>query len=531
MRDSPDAAVTTPAQEHYRLPPPPSAALRAGLAVAAGAALAAAFAPLNLWPLAVLCPAMLLWLWQDATPGEAARLGFCFNCATFAAGTYWLYASIHVHGPAPVWLALFLLLGLVGVMGLYHAALGYAVARWLPPSGAVRWLAALPASWLLIEWWRGWFLSGFAWLSLGYSQTDTWLAGFAPVVGVYGISALLLVSAGALVVLACGARRIRSLAAILLIVPWALGAALHGHSWTQAAGAPVSVAVVQAAIPQDEKWLESNRDTTLEAYQTLTEKALGTQLIVWPESAPADVANDLVPYLSHLYSEAYTHGSALVLGVLRAQGGAADNAAPRYFNSVLALDQKVSWYDKHHLVPFAEVFPVPRFVRSWMRLMSLPYSDFTPGAADQPPLPAAHLRLGATVCYEDAYGSSMLRVLPAADALVNVTNDAWFGHSSARHQHFQIARMRALEEGRFLVRAANDGISAVIGPHGEVIARAPEFRPWVLVSRIVPLRGLPPYAHVGNWLVMSLAALALAYGLWVRNDRGRRTAARPAVRD
>ena len=129
MRDSPDAAVTTPAQEHYRLPSPPSAALRAGLAVAAGAALAAAFAPLNLWPLAVLCPAVLLWLWQDATPGEAARLGFCFNCATFAAGTYWLYASIHVHGPAPVWLALFLLLGLVLVMGLYQAALGYAVAR------------------------------------------------------------------------------------------------------------------------------------------------------------------------------------------------------------------------------------------------------------------------------------------------------------------------------------------------------------------------------------------------------------------
>jgi len=111
---------------------------------------------------------------------EAARLGFCFNCALFAAGTYWLYVSIHIHGPAPAWLALLLLLGLVLVMGLYHAALGYTVARWLPRSGALRWLVALPASWLLIEWWRGWFLSGFSWLSLGYSQTDTWLAGFAP---------------------------------------------------------------------------------------------------------------------------------------------------------------------------------------------------------------------------------------------------------------------------------------------------------------------------------------------------------------
>jgi apolipoprotein N-acyltransferase len=203
----------------------------------------------------------------------------------------------------------------------------------------------------------------------------------------------------------------------------------------------------------------------------------------------------------------------------------------RYYNSVLALDGKPSWYDKHHLVPFAEFFPVPHFVRNWMRLMSLPYSDFTPGAQDQPPLPAAHLRLGTTVCYEDAYGSSMLQVLPQADALVNVTNDAWFGHSSARHQHFQIARMRALEEGRYLVRAANDGISAVIGPHGEVIARAPEFKPLAMVSRIIPYTGLPPYARVGNWLIVGLAALALAYGLWLRNDRLLWRGREPAPRD
>jgi len=248
---------------------------------------------------------------------------------------------------------------------------------------------------------------------------------------------------------------------------------------------------------------------------------LGSALIVWPESAPADVANDIVPYINSLYRDARARGSAVIMGVLRAdmdpQGGT------RYFNSVLALDaQQFSWYDKHHLVPFAEFFPVPHFVRNWMRLMSLPYSDFTRGAPRQPPLLAARLRLGTTVCYEDAYGSSMLEVLPRADALVNVTNDAWFGHSSARHQHLQIARMRALEEGRYLVRAANDGISAIIGPHGEVLARAPEFRPDTLASQIVPYAGLPPYAHVGNWLAISLAALALAYGLWVRNDRGLR---------
>jgi apolipoprotein N-acyltransferase len=521
---TPAAAFGAPAPAHYVLAPPRSAWLRALLALGAGAALAAAFAPLNLWPLALVCPALLMWLWQDAPPREAARLGFCFSAATFAAGTYWLYVSIHIFGGAPLWLAFALMLGLVAAMGLYHAALGYAVARWLPRAGAARWLIALPAAWLLIEWWRGWFLSGFSWLSLGYSQTDTPLAGLAPVLGVYGLSALLLLGAGALTTLVLARGALRLAAGVVLVLPWLSGAALVGHSWTRPAGQAVSVAVVQGSIPQDEKWLDSNRDTTLTRYQTLTEQALGARLIVWPESAPAGVANDLVPYLNNLYGEARAHGSALVLGVLRADGDESGASATRYYNSVLALADKVSWYDKHHLVPFAEFFPVPHFVRAWLRLMSLPYSDFTPGAKDQPPLPAAHLNLGATVCYEDAYGSLMLNVLPRADALVNVTNDAWFGHSSARHQHFQIARMRALEEGRYLVRAANDGISAVIGPHGEVLARAPEFKPLVLVSAIVPLRGLPPYFYVGNWLVVSLAALALAYGLWVRNDRGRREA-------
>jgi apolipoprotein N-acyltransferase len=523
VRAPPNIAVADAAPVRYTLARPSSPLIRTLLAFLAGASLAAAFAPLNLWPLAMLAPAVLMWLWQGAQPREAARLGFWFSFATFAAGTYWLYVSIHGFGGAPIWVALFLMAGLVCIMGLYQAALGYAVARFLPERGAVRWLLALPAAWLLVEWFRGWFLSGFSWLSLGYSQTDTWLAAYAPLSGVYGISALLLVCAGALTALACGNSRTRVLAAITLLVPWVVGAALYRYPWTHPSGAPVTVAVVQGAIPQEEKWQESHHDSTLKLYQSLTEKVLGTALIVWPESATADLANDLVPYIDNLYREARAHGSALVMGVLRAEGDPAAPSALRYYNSVLALDNgTVSWYDKHHLVPFAEFFPVPSFVRSWLRLMSLPYSDFTRGGARQPPLTAARLQLGTTVCYEDAYGSAMLSVLPHADALVNVTNDAWFGHSSARHQHFQIARMRALEAGRYMVRAANDGISGVIGPHGEVIARAPEFRPLTLVSSITPYGGRTPYAYVGNWLVVSLATLALAYGVWLRNDRGRR---------
>jgi apolipoprotein N-acyltransferase len=521
MSSASEAAAPRPARAALVLARPQQAWVRSLLALAAGAALAGAFAPLQLWLLAIIAPAVLMWLWQDAAPREAAWLGLLFNVGTFGVGTYWLYISIHGFGLVPLWLTLFLMLGLSGIMGLYHAAFGYVAARWLPQSGALRWLVALPAGWLLIEWWRGWFLSGFSWLSLGYSQSDTWLAGLAPVTGVYGLSAALLLGAGALTALALGTWRVQAVALAALAVPWVAGAAFYGRSWTHPSGAPVSVAIVQGAISQDEKWQEDNRDTTLNLYQSLTEQALGTALIVWPESAPADTANDLVPYLQRLYREAHARGSALVIGVERAEGGVADTEPVRYYDSVLALDTAVSWYDKHHLVPFAEFFPVPPFVRSWMRLMSLPYSDFTPGPAYQPPLPAAHLTLGATVCYEDAYGSSMLEVLRrgGADALVNVTNDAWFGHSSARYQHLQISRMRALEEGRYLIRAANDGVSALIGPHGEVVARAPEFRPVVLISNLTPLLGLTPYARVGNLPVVILAALALACGLWARNGR------------
>ena len=231
-----------------------------------------------------------------------------------------------------------------------------------------------------------------------------------------------------------------------------------------------------------------------------------------------DLANNQLPYISDLYRETRKHTSALVFGILRES-----DEGEHYYNSVLALDSKISWYDKDHLVPFAEFFPVPDFVRPGCGCMSLPYSDFTRGGDNQPALPAAGLNLGATVCYEDAYGSAMLGVLRKADALVNVTNDAWFGHSTARYQHFQIARMRAIEAGRYLIRAANNGVTGVIGPHGEVVALAPEFKTYMLhvirdaAGRSYSLRPCWKLADCTAW-----PRLALAYGLWMRRSYGRR---------
>jgi apolipoprotein N-acyltransferase len=482
---------------------------RCGTALLAGILLTCAFAPIGYWPLALLCPALLMWLWEGSSAREAAWSGFWFGAGTFGFGTSWLYISIHQAADGPIWLALALVLALTAIMAAYHALLGWLAVKALPASGPWRWLLGLPSLWLLIEWWRGWFLSGFPWLSLGYSQTDTPLAGFAPVLGVYGISALLLVGSGALLALLRGRGRVRLWALALLLLPWPVGAALSRIPWTRVAGPPLSVAIVQGAVPENLKWQADNIEPTRELYTSLNQQALGARLIVWPEAALPQLANEIPQYLGQQYSIARMHGSDLVMGILRVDEN------DDYFNSVAVLADRVSFYDKHHLVPFAEYFPVPRFIRSWLRLMNLPYSDFTAGAAVQPAIAAGGTELDLSICYEDAYGSANLGALAKAGLLVNVTNDAWFGHSWARYQHFQIGRMRAIEARRPLLRAANDGISALVGADGKVLAQAPQFTPAVLHGTVVPRIGLPPYARTGNWpvVVLGLLGASLAAGI------------------
>ena len=327
--------------------------------------------------------------------------------------------------------------------------------------------------------------------------------------GGYFLSALLLVGAGAVVTIVHTKGRTRLLALLLLVAPWPVGAMLRDAQWTDADGAPVTVAIAQGAIPQDMKWLESNYEQILEQYHGLHREALGADLILWPESALPDFANRLARFLGAVWGEADERGSALMLGIMRI-----DDDGVNAYNSVIALDQgDPEYYDKHHLVPFGEYFPVPDVVRSWLRLMSLPHSDFTAGAGDQGPLDAGGLRVATSICYEDAYPASLRRAAREAHLLVNVTNDAWFGRSAARYQHLQISRMRATESRRFLLRAANDGVSAIIGPRGEVIATAPEFEPALLRGSIQPRSGATPFLMAGNVPIILLSTLALGAGV------------------
>jgi apolipoprotein N-acyltransferase len=483
-------------------------------AFAVGGALNLAFAPVAWWPIGVLAPAALFVLIRGLPPRRACWIGAAFGAGLFAFGTYWLYTCLHTYGLVPVWLTIVLQTVLVGAMSAYPAALCFLANRfWLKPGPTRDWLV-LPSLWVLLEWLRGWVLSGFPWLSLGYAFIDSSLSGWAPVLGVYGVTWAAASAAAALNRVFApdmsGPQRLTALAVMcgLFLAPLAIAR----HDWTRAVGPKIPVAAVQGAVSQDQKWQGKNRETTMIRYSSLTDRAWGARLIVWPESALPVLANNIQDYLHDLQAESRRHGADLAIGLVNYQP-----ETRRYYNGVLVLSESGNgWYYKRHLVPFGEYFPVPAFVRSWMRLMSLPYDDISAGSEHQPVLSAAGQRLGITICFEDAFGSDQLKVLRTATLLVNVTNNAWYGDSTAPHQHLQVSRMRALEAGRYLIRATNDGITAAVGPHGQVLERLPQFAAGVLRVEVQPITGLTPYARAGNYPVVLGAAALLGFGLWRR---------------
>jgi apolipoprotein N-acyltransferase len=500
----------------------PSAALqrqalwRLAAAFGTGASLNVAFAPFGLWPLAILAPTALFALIRGLPPRRAGWTGAAFGAGLFAFGTYWLYTCLHVFGLVPIWLTVVLQAALIALMSMYTAALCYLANRfWLKPGATRAWLV-LPVLWVLLEWLRGWALSGFPWLSLGYAMIDSPLKGWAPLLGVYGVTwAVATIAAALNVLLVPDVRIARRLFALgIIVILFAVPALLRSHDWTRQAGSPLAVAAVQGAVSQDQKWQAKNLEATMTRYSQLTGDAWGARLIVWPESALPVLASDIPDYLRRLQELGRAHGSDFAIGLVNYEP-----KTEQFHNGLLVLsDAGGGWYFKRHLVPFGEYFPVPAFVRSWMRLMSLPYDEITPGAVHQPVLSAAGQKLGLTICYEDAFGSQQLGILRDATLLINVTNNAWYGDSTAPHLHLQIARMRALEAGRYLIRAANDGITAVIGPHGEIVARLPQFQEAVLRAEVRPLTGLTPYARFGNYPVVIGAAILLALAIWRRRS-------------
>ena len=471
----------------------------------AGLFLPLAYSPFDLFWLAPLCYAVLFYSWSGLSPSRTFWCGFSFGCASFFSGIHWVYVSIHDFGQLHSFAAAGLTLALVMVLACYVALTGWVAARWFPNNGPRAWLGVFPAVWVLVEWLRGWFLSGFGWLAAGYSQTDSWLMGFAPVGGVYLISWLVLITAGAILCMATCASRTRIVAVACLVAIWSVGLILSKLSWGEPTGRVLTVSLVQGAVPQNLKWQPQQLNPTLELYQRLTEDSAGSRLILWPEAAIPALYHTVEGFLKDVQDRAAESGSTVALGVLRDDPGGGT-----FQNTLVVLGEDPRFYVKRHLVPYGEVFPVPSFMRRWLRLMNLPYADAVAGEPKQVPLEVAGETVAITICYEDLFGAEQLHYFPEASLIVNISNDAWFGNTIAPHQHLQVARMRSAEVSRYTLRAANTGISGVIDPRGRVVARSPQFEPHVLKTAIQGYTGQTPYVLWGNYLIV-LSALTVLF--------------------
>lgn len=486
------------------------------LAFALGAATTLAFAPFELSILAPLLILPLFYICLTVAPRDAAGHAFWYGFGLFLTGTYWIYISVHVYGGAALWIAVLLMVGLALLMASVLAAGGWVMNRW---SHGEPWLLLFvgPAAWVLVEWVRSWILTGFPWMALGYAQIDTPLAGWAPVLGVYGVSFMLVLSTTAIIAtLMAATARGRMIGIAALVLPWVLGGILTFVEWTEPDGKVVRATILQAGVSQDKKWERDQLRPIMEYYHSGTLSVADSDIVIWPEVAIPAVNDQVESFIALVEADARAHGQSILFGILERSFERSIDG--RIYNSVMLLggDERQT-YRKRHLVPFGEYFPVPANVREWMKMQNLPHADLAKGAALQPLLRAADgTRFGVAICYEDAFGSEQLYALPGAGVLVNVSNDAWFGDSIAPHQHLEIARMRSLEFGRPALRSTNTGISAFIAADGDLLQTGKQFEPQLLTANIQPRRGMTPYAAGGNWPIIGLCLTILGV-FWIRN--------------
>ena len=475
-----------------------------------GVAFTLVFAPFNLYILTSIFMMPVFFVCLRSTPKQAAIYLFFFGFGHFLSGVYWVYISIHTFGNAPFWIALLLMFGLVVLMSSYFYLAGYLIS-WLVSGQSSLLILVGPSVWVLFEWIKGWIFSGFPWLSIGYSQIDTFLSGWGPVLGVYGVSWFLLFSSTAFLHFYLKKRYFSALSIILL--PYLFGALLLSYSWTEDLDQPIAISIIQGGISQDLKWKNEQLPKTMDLYLQATLNTENDSFVIWPEVAIPASLDQFESYVDLLQKHLKRTNKKLAIGVLEK-----DESSTHSYNSMMFLDgENRQFYRKRHLVPYGEYFPVPNFVRQWMRMQGLPNLDLLKGEDNQELIEfKERVYLATAICYEIAFGSEQLYAFPEANILLNISNDAWFGNSIAPHQHLQITRMRALETGRYLIRSTNNGISAFINPQGRLQKRSGQFEFEILSSYVQARIGLTPYVMFGNWPIIVIIFCVISFAGYKR---------------
>ncbi len=484
----------------------PSMLLATGICVVAGAIVTLAFAPFSLFPLAWVGVAVLFVAWERATLAQAVVLGFAFGFGLFAAGGYWPLPGLLRHGGYSTLTAVAASLFIVLLLAAHDALAGVARAVGGKNATAIRVLVVMPCAFVLAEWLRTFTLSGFPWLALGYAHIDAPMAGLAPLGGVYLISLASAFISGLLAY--TWLARVRwMVAAGVLAAMLALGWVSGTIEWTRPLGRPLEIAAVQGNVTSEIKWTPAQLQPTLDLYAAATLRAMQSRkldVVVWPETAITARPDQVAPFLAGLDQATRSAGTAVVFGIIDVDRTA---AVPRYFNAVLATGTGMGTYHKRQLAPLTEYLPafLPEAWSEQKRRDAI--AIFTPGADVQAPLRVAGIAIGTTICYETAFGRLVRDPSGAPGILVGLTNDDWFMSTTMPAQDHQVARMRARESGRPMLRVANSGITAWIDADGRVVRELPVRVRDVLYASMQPRTGLTPYWRWGEWTWLAVAAL------------------------
>ena len=493
------------------------------LSLAAGSILPLAFAPFNVALMALIAPALLLALLHQQSIKSALLRSYLFGLGGFGVGASWIYVSIATYGNAPILLAVLHTSVFVATLALFPAVVGGLLNYFFPQPNLSRALLAFPALWVLLEISRGWILSGFPWLYLGYSQLQSALSSFAPVLGIWGVSLVCAILSGIfyqvghLLLTQQGTRK--KYTALMMMVLGLYGSAylLAQPHWTTPSTQPLKVTLVQGNISQHLKWEPQHIQHIIDTYYRLTLPYFGhAELIIWPEAAIPLPLPYSAPFFSQLQQQLHNTPTTLITGV-----PVQVPEKNQYYNALISIngatarhatqDLALGHYYKQHLVPFGEYVPLESWLRGLIDFFDLPMSSFIGQAPHLNPALQSHsLTIASAICYEIAYPLLVRsRLAESADILLTVSNDTWFGHSIGPAQHLQIAQFRALETGRYVIRATNTGLTAVIDPKGQLQALAPSFREYVLNSTVKGMQGTTPWQSFGIWPVLALLCLAL----------------------
>ena len=480
-------------------------------ALLCGAILPFSFAPYDLWPLQFISVALLFISLKSLTPKQAMWRGWWFGLGTYAAGVSWVYVSIHIYSNTPAIPAFFMTLFFVSGLAWFFAFMTYSYQKFFSKH-SLQYLS-FACVWLLFEWSRSWFLTGFPWLFLGDAHIDSPLKGFAPLIGVYGIGFIVVISAAFVCDKEWQGQWQKNL--LLLSLPWLLGSGLSFVSWTQPVeNGEINVAAIQGNIPQERKWLPEEIYPTLEKYRSASEKNWQADLILWPETAITVLHHQAQEYLQFLNEEGQKNNTTLITGIPYQQGQT-ETYPGAYHNSILALGQGSGLYHKQRLVPFGEYMPLPQSWRPLLDFFNIPMSEFQPGLNTQDRLKASSHNIdyliAPFICYDIAYPDFVSQLARDTGLMVTISNDAWFGTSIGPKQHLGLARMRSLENGRYQLRSTNTGITALINDKGDIVKKLPQFEFGVLEAQAVIMTGNTPFNLWGSWpvLLFSLAGLIL----------------------